>query len=182
MPVQPQPIRPDPDPTVMTTAQLERAITNLDALNIARIEIIDARLNAMDKAVELLQTFPTAIDVAISHLKELHDEKFRGISTQFKERDIRIDQRALDTKMAVDAAFAAAKETFGKSETGFAEQIKGLTTIVNEKAKSADDKLGDVKDRLTAIESRSKGTGEAWGWVFAAISLLIALAAVFLKR
>jgi len=177
-----QPIRPDPDPTAMTTAQLEKAILNVDALNVARIDIITARLDAMDKAVELLQTFPTAIDVAINHLKELHDEKFRGISTQFKERDIRIDQRALDTKLAVDAAFAAAKETFGKSETGFTEQIKGLTTIVNEKAKSADDKLGDVKDRLTTIESRSKGMGDAWGWLFGGVAILIAGAALFLKH
>jgi len=182
MVAQPQIIRPDPDPTAMTTAQLDRAIANLDALNIARIEIIQARLDAMDKAVELLQQFPTAIDVAISHLKELHDEKFAGIATQFKERDIRIDQRAGDTKLAVDAAFAAAKETFGKSETGFTEQIKGLTTIVNEKAKSADDKLGDVKDRLTTIESRSKGAGDVWGYLVAVGGILIAAGALFLKH
>lgn len=182
MVAQTQTIRPDPDPTAMTTAQLEKAIINVDALNVSRIEIITARLDAMDKAVDLLQKFPTAIDVAINHLKELHDEKFRGISTQFKERDIRIDQRAVDTQKAVDAAFAAAKETFGKSETGFTEQIKGLTTLVNEKAKSADDKLGDVKDRLTTIESRSKGAGDVWGYLVGVAGILIAGTALFMRH
>src|ERR1019366_8213313 len=87
---------PTPDPTVLTTEQLERAIAGLRDL--LRTEMaghrqgIDTRLDEMDKAKELLgatiNRIPEEVDKNVCNLRILHDEKFRSIQTQFIERDV----------------------------------------------------------------------------------------------
>jgi hypothetical protein len=61
------------DPTELTTRLIRREMASHQ-------QIIETRLNGMDKATELLNAnvtrVPTETDKAISHLKELHDEKF----------------------------------------------------------------------------------------------------------
>src|SRR6185503_2831523 len=83
--------RPIPDPTVLTTQQLQREVAALK-------EIIFTRLDANDKAVQLLHEdvtrVPTDTDKQIAHLKELHEEKFDSIDQQIKERDARMDREA----------------------------------------------------------------------------------------
>ena len=179
--------------------------------------VIDSRLDAMDKAIILLQAFadksPTtaAVDQAVRELRSLHEEKFRSIETQFKERDNRVEQTAKDSKIAVDAAFAASKEAVAeqnksnalsitKSETAFTKQIDGIISLIQTSTKSTDDKITDIKDRITTIESRGMGisltklenlqeardrgvtTTQNWGAVFGVIggiiSFLILIAAV----
>ncbi len=77
---------------------------------------------------------PTDTDKQIQHLKELvvalieeRDklvaEKFNGISTQFKERDVRVEQTARDTKVAVDAALQAAEKAVIKQNEQFGFSI-----------------------------------------------------------
>jgi hypothetical protein len=194
----PQEILPNPDPSIITTQQIDRAVNNLE-------EKIGARLNGIDKATDSfhddLVRVPTLLDRSILGLRELletrlkcmesdvsgvhkdlaqrgneikdqithlHDllvskinelasvtaERFIGVGSQFAERDTRTDQRAGDTKLAVDAAFAAAKEATGKIEAGFTKQIDSMSAMIDTKTKNADDKITDLKDRLTALESR----------------------------
>jgi hypothetical protein len=90
----------------------------------------------------------------INELASVTAERFIGVGSQFAERDTRTDQRAGDTKLAVDAAFAAAKEATGKIEAGFTKQIDAMSEMIDTKTKNADDKITDLKDRLTALESR----------------------------
>src|ERR1035437_9003936 len=91
---------PIPDPTVLTTQQLHRELLSLR-------EIIEARLNGNDAAVNLLRSttdkFPQVIAMSFNQLQGLHEEKFASIATQFLERDIRTEQTARDSKVAVDA-------------------------------------------------------------------------------
>ena len=179
--------RPVPDPTFLTTDQLRREISALKELSeIARLGIVDqltTRLEAMDKAIILLQTtsdkMPKHVSEAVQTLEKLHEEKFNSIATQFRERDTRTEQAAKDSKVAIDAALQAQKEAVGeqnksnalaisKSEAAFTKQIDQTTVIVaaqgkalDEKissmGKSLDDKISDMKDRIGTIETSSLG-------------------------
>jgi len=174
---------PSPDPTVATTESLLREIAHTkdfgDALVkfvrelveqkiIGAREALEARLNGNDQAVTLLRSttdkIPVLVDGAVRQLREVieqklltQDEKFRSVDTQFVERDTRTDQRAGDTKLAVDAAFAAAKESTAKIETGFTKQIDGLIALVESKTQNLMSALNDLKERQTLTEARTQG-------------------------
>jgi hypothetical protein len=81
---------PRPDPTLLTTAQLRQ---ELGALR----EIIESRLDAMDRATELLSDTvnrtPTVIQTEISHLRELDNERFSGVTQRFSSTE-RTQERA----------------------------------------------------------------------------------------
>lgn len=147
--------RPVPDPTVLTTDQLLRAIAGLR-------EVIEARLDGMDKAIELLQRtsdqFPLRIDEKIKALGDVHDEKFSSIEKQFKERDVRTEQTLKDGKVSIDAALLAQKESASKSEVSMSKQLDQLGTLIGSNNKALDDKHADLKERLTRIEGIFQGT------------------------
>jgi hypothetical protein len=173
--------RPIPDPTVYTTQQLDRALA-------AVRELYDVRLAAMDKAVALLQaTVDKSPSVAEMYAK--HEQMFANIQTQFQERDIRTEQTARDSKVAVDAALQAAKEAVGeqnkssalaiaKSEASTTKQIDQIGVTIATMEKGFDDKIGDMKDRLTLIEGHTKGIGDSWGFVIGFVGIISAVAAI----
>lgn len=192
MMVEPKTSRPDPDPTVLTTAQTQREVAALKELFVTRLE-------AMDKGIVLLQAFadksPTTAAVAqsVESLEKLHAEKFKSIETQFKERDVRTEQMAKVSDLAVNAAFAAAKEAVGeqnksnalsiaKSEAATAKQIDGILASITTATKTSDDKFSDLKDRLQALESQKKGAGDLLGYIIGIGGVLVALGAIYLKQ
>jgi hypothetical protein len=151
-------------------------------------ELLEARLCALEKLQELMRSAmrsgPDVITEAVQNLELLMDqkiatsaerldgkiqqhigetaEKFAGVGAQFSERDTRTDQRAGDTKLAVDAAFAAAKEATSKIEAGFTKQIDSLVGVMDTLSKNLDSKISDVKElindlklRVQSAESRS---------------------------
>ncbi len=174
---------PRPDPTVLTTEQLVREIANLRA-------IIETRLDANDKATDLIQqeisrrldTLARFRESEVDALRLLHEEKLRSVgqrlgdfadevSVRFAERDTRSEREARDNKIAVDAAFAAAKEAVaennkasetatGKSEAGFTKQIDQLTLLIETRAKASDDKIDDIKSQLANSQGRGQGIAE----------------------
>ncbi len=177
-----------------------------------KFEAVDTHFNAIEKAIELahqdLVRVPTQVDRAVGALRELMQEmivrhhalvldelhqhvastieKFLAVAAQFTERDTRTDQRAGDTKLAVDAAFAAAKEATAKIEAGFTKQIDAMVAMIDTKAQNAEDKISDIKDRLTAIESNQNGRQTAskdiTGWLAFGVMAAIAIAALFIKH
>src|SRR3984893_2075014 len=203
-------IVPQPDPTLLTTAQLTREISNArelieskvsgavlmlegriaanaSALETVRImvdrhvdtaindlkEILETRFVGMDRAVNLLQDIqnrvPMITDEKVNQLRSLHQEKFDSIAVQFAERDTRTEQTAAGVKIAVDAALQAAKEAVaeqnrsfalatGKSETATMKQIDALGLAIQTANKGLDDKIADMKDRLTRIEGMDLGS------------------------
>jgi hypothetical protein len=217
-------VRPVPDPTVLTTQQLLRELNSLR-------EILESRLDGMDRAVDVLQSTvnrsPTlseinvrqeekfnnfdqrfkdrdkAIDLlqvhidgfnqyvedSVGRLKDLHQEKFRSIETQFTERDTRTEQTSRDSKVAVDAALQAAKEAVGeqnkssalaiaKSEAATTKQIDSINTLIQSGNQALNDKIDDMKERITAFEGRSKGIGDGWGYMVGAFGLLLTLVSI----
>ena len=167
-----QTMTPIPDPTKLTTEALTREVAALK-------ELVITRLDAMDKAMDIfsanLTRAPTDVDKQISHLRalvektfEVHLEKFASIQTQFQERDVRTEQTARDSKVAVDAALQAAKEAVGeqnkssalaisKSEASTTKQIDQISVLIASSTKGLDDKIDDLKDRLTRVEGEDKG-------------------------
>ncbi len=194
---------PLPDPTVLTTAALDKAIAGLrDLLTAERIgqrEIFMTRLDEMDKAEDLIHKaidkIAEDVDRNVVNLRTLHEEKFRSIQTQFAERDVRTEQSAKDSKVAVDAALQAAKEAVGeqnkssslaiaKSETATTKQIDQLGVLITSTTKTTDDKIDDIKQRLTTIEGRANGVSTTKDDSRSNIALLISMvvAAVILLQ
>lgn len=150
----------DQDPSALTTQQLNTRITALRELVEAQIGAVKERLTGNDKAVDLLQKKSDAspsiaqVNDMVVALRELHSEKFESIQTQFKERDTRTDQTSRDSKTAIDAALQAAKEAVGKTELSFTKQFDQIGVQVATLSKNFDDKINDMKDRLTDLTAR----------------------------
>jgi hypothetical protein len=154
-------VTPVPDPTALTTDQLRREIAALR-------ELIEGRLEGMDTATELVKLsndkVPCLVKEAVRQLKEVTDEKFSSVQQQFRERDTRTEQTQKDSKVAVDAALQAAKEAVGeqnksnalanaKMEAAFTKQVDAIGVQIQSNTKANDDKVDDLKSRLTTIES-----------------------------
>jgi len=154
-----------PDPTALTTQQLLRE-------NFWLRELLETRIDGMDKALQLLQAFadrtPTTNDVQheVDALREVVFQRLEGIRTQIAERDTTTEKASKDVKSAVDAAFAAAKEavseqnksnalSISKSEAGVTKQIDSIIELIRTTAKGVDDKISDIKERITIIESKT---------------------------
>lgn len=195
---------PTPDPTSRTLEQLAAGIAALKELLLSELgssgkavaslrEIIEARLDGSDKAIELLQVstdkLPTKINETVARLQELHNEKFVSIALQFTERDTRTEQTAAQGKAALDAALAAQKEAvseqnksnalaINKSELGFTKQIDSITLLIASTAKGVDDKIDDIKGRLTTIEGQKTGGQMTTAAIVTMVSVIGTLIAI----
>jgi hypothetical protein len=210
LPTQAQPTVPIPDPTVRTIEQLQREIAGVKEQVVTLItgskDVIETRLNAMDRAIVLLQVqADKAIDNAVGHLQRVHEEKFSSIETQFIERDTRTEQTSRDSKVAVDAALQAAKEAVGeqnksnslaiaKSEASVTKQIDQIVMLISSGQTAMNDKMDDIKARVLMIEGRQAAQTshvppvvpptpeqhrDMWGYIVGAAGIMIAVMAIF---
>lgn len=174
------------DPSPLTTAALWREIQHLK-------ELFETKIDGIEKAIAVAHQdavrVPTEIQLQVSNLRELHDEKFASVEARFDERDKRFEQEAENSKVAVAAAFNASKEAVAKSEVGFAKQIDGLTEMFRTSVKALESKNDDVKDRLTRLEGRAEGTKETKTehtdsnkYVIAVVGLILTLLAFVVGR
>jgi hypothetical protein len=161
-------LRPRPDPTILTTEQLQRAVVALE----------------------------NNFKMQLGGLRELLDARFDKVDQQFDlvERQ-RVEQKQ-DTKVAVDAALQAQKEAvreqtlaseraIAKSEAATTKQLEQLGTTFTTALGSTGVTLSDIKERVGRIESVKVGVQEntthsqqSWGVAVAVASVVIALMAV----
>lgn len=167
---------PSPDPSTLTTNQLHEAISNLRS-------VFETRLNAMDKASEVLSEnvnrVPTLLDRQIQQIKELHGEKFAsvekqlagmisGIALQFEERDVRSKASETSASIAVAAALQAQKEAAAaqndanaaaitKSEASTVKQLDGIMALLASNTKAIDEKIASINGRLDRGEGANTG-------------------------
>lgn len=152
----------EPDPTVLTTQQLDRGLEGERDYVRGEIRVIEQRLNAMDVATRLLNEtvnrVPTDVQVSVGSLKDLHSEKFTSVALQFAERDTRQERESRDNKVAVDAAFAAQKEAaseqnksntlaIDKSERATAETLNKQADLFQSRTMALDGQIADLKER-----------------------------------
>jgi hypothetical protein len=146
--------RPIPDPTILTTQQLLRELAALR-------EIFETRLEGMDKATELLSDTvnrtPTAIQTAISNVREVYDERFKSIEKQFTERDIRTEQAARSSKEALDAALLSAKELVAQQNDANTTKAEKTEQNFTKQIDNALDRISEIKERIDRGEGSSSG-------------------------
>jgi len=167
--------RPVPDPTVLTTEALTREVSALKAL-------LELRIESESGARESADTFVQA-----------------GIERELQliERQ-RVEQKK-DTKDAVDAALAAAKEavkeqtmasglSIAKSENATNEQLKQLGTTFTTAISGVDRTINDWKDRVNKVEQvqaaqggQQQGVSATVAWILAGIGGLVAVASIIIQ-
>lgn len=182
--------KPDPDPTVATTAQLLREIRHLKEFVATRFEVVDTRFNGMDKAMDLLQRasdkVPSETDIKVANLKQVQDQRFNSIDLQFQERDIRTKQSTESATVAVGAALQAAKEAVGKqqesndraiakSEASTTKQIDQLGVLIASLDKTLSEKIDDTKKRLSVLDGRGAGLSSIGALVMVAVAIVSAV-------
>lgn len=190
-----QETKSNPDPTVATNDAVARAMkAERDFVN-GKIETLEQRLSGIDTATKL--RYDTLGDVTkkseliteIAHVIEIIDEKFESVETQFGliERQ-RVEQKK-DTKDAVDAALAAAKEavkeqttasglSIAKSETATTEQMKQLNATFTAALQGIGNSIDDLKERLSRIENRQLGASEQREYTREGLSSVQAILAI----
>jgi len=144
---------PVPDPSTVTQIAIDKATANLR-------EVIEERLDGMDKAIELVahqaSQIPSAAQIDINNLRELTNEKFTGLNNRFSEREKRSERQDAEYKENVKTAFDAADKAITKTEavvtkteTFLIKQIDLLfaSTISN-------------SNRIQALESAKAGATE----------------------
>jgi chromosome segregation ATPase len=111
---------PIPDPTVATYEALERGLQAVREYVDGQIRTLETRLDAMDKATEVLHETvtrtPTEIQLAIGHLRELAFERMNAISRE-------IDLMLAASKEAINKAEAANEKRFEEAEQWRAQAI-----------------------------------------------------------
>ena len=147
---------------------LTRVPTELDRRVDSLKELIETRINAIENNANRIEDRSLGnvviVQNALINLRELAattEQKFKSIAEQFSERDTRTEHDANSITVAMETAFAAAKENTSKIETSFTKNIDGQSELIKANIKSTDDKIADLKDRLTAIENRADGMTQA---------------------
>ena len=197
--------RPVPDPTALTNELVARAVLSLRELMETRLTGIDERVTTaismiVRHADTVVKQNTEITDEKIKALIDVVSVFKQTVNERFQLGDVQTEKAARDVKSAVDAAFAAAKEAVGeqnksnalsiaKSETATAKQIDQL--VENQRAaaqntndkvdalkKDVDDKNADLKDRLTAMESRTVGINQTGVFIVGAFAILASIAAI----
>ena len=160
---------PRPDPTLLTTEQMERGDKAERDYVDGLFAVLNERLRGIDTATivlnEIVTRVPTEVQKEVLHLRELVEEKFDSVGTQFKERDTRSERESRDNEIRVNAAFAAADKAadernksnglaIDKAQATTAEAISKLAELFRTSISAQGDKIDDLKDRLSELSDR----------------------------
>jgi len=198
-----------PDPSIATNDAVARAAKSERDYVDGKVEVIVTRLNAIDEITRglagSLERMPGERQAEILHLRELQDEKFDSVQTQFRANGVAVDAafaaqkeaaarqdeanaKAIDkSEKAVDVAFAAQKEAatkqdeanakaIDKSERATAETITTNQALVTSRTDALVKSLDEVKLQISKIESTKAGIGESTASNRANIAVLISVA------
>jgi hypothetical protein len=152
-------------------------------------ELTEQRLADLDKAIKLAadelaklaartESERAKVDAEMIRRQQAERElivsQVELVRAVMTEKFTAVDGRFEESKVAVDAAFAAAKEAVAeqnkansqaitKSETATKEQLASLSRVTDAGIAGLSDKITDARDRLTVIESLTRGIKEASG-------------------
>lgn len=161
---------PVPDPTKLTTDAVQALKEQLIALFGKEFDFVAKEIVRLRSDID---SSPKLIMEQTKHLEVLMNEKFKGVDQQFAGRDTALAAALLAQKTSVEEQNKSNALSAAKSEAGFDKRIEGVSALIASQALNSDGKFGDLKDRLTAIESRSKGLSDGYGWLIAFIGVLV---------
>lgn len=187
-------LRPIPDPTVLTTEQLQREILQIRELIEARLkgnrEALDIKCDTLEKDISKLRAdakyqqeqlerkIQESVTASIIQLKETRDEKFKTITVQYEDSKQAMAAALVSQREIATAQNAFTAASFAKSEATFTKLIDQTQTIVNTVTKAMDDKINDLKSRIDKSEGRGRGSADMWGYVIGVVGMMIAVATV----
>lgn len=194
-------VKPDPDPTLLTTENLRREISHLKELTAEKLETQLTRVDAIEhrldhkytETAEAIKNLHKLILANIETLASVMSQRFESIAIQFTERDKRTEQLSLADKTAIAAALQAQKEAAGaqnesnaasvtKQEAAFTKLLDQNQVLFHTSMSALTTQINDLKSRLDTGEGQSKGKGDMWGYAAGVAGLAIAAAALFLKH
>lgn len=164
-------IKPDPDPTILTTENLRREIANLK-------ELMETRLNAGKSEIVALHDL---IMAKIEVLASVTSQQFISISDKFAEKD-----KAVSVGLSAQKEAAAAQQDSNtaatqKMEDNFTKLLDQGRELLSEVRRNTDVQISDIKSRL----DKGDGSTNAWGYMVGIIGTLIgvgSLIVTFLKH
>jgi hypothetical protein len=155
------------------------AVSQLQKIQDERFRSIETQFTEKDKRLEQTSTdSKVAIAAALQAQKEAVGQQNESNSLAIAKSEAAIATALQAQKEAVSQQNESNSLAIAKSEAAFTKQIDQIATLIGVGQKNADDKFDDIKSRLQAIEGRSTGAHDVWGYVFGAIGLLIGLATV----
>jgi hypothetical protein len=150
--------RPVPDPTELTTKNLQREIQSLR-------ELVESRLQAIVESAsvrqEQIDKIPIEIKERVERLRELVYEKFNGVDNKFASNEVALSAALLAAKEAVKEQNTSNNTAISKSEAATNKQIEQLGLLIKATSDGLVDKIDDLKDRLTLIEGKTSGVKES---------------------
>jgi hypothetical protein len=157
---------PVPDPTKLTT----------DAVALARAQIeklFDVQITGVHKDVAQLELIVKEIPVLAlakqDRLKELLEEKFVGVKTEFTMRDI-----------ALAAAFKAAEAAVKQQNESNTLAIDKAGTAFTKQIDSLDEKIDDLKERISMLARKDWSVVGAY--IVGSVGVAALVAAALLKH
>src|SRR6185437_10924011 len=115
--------RPVPDPTELTTKNLQREIQSLR-------ELVESRLQAIVETAgvrqEQIDKIPAEIQERVERLRELVSEKFNGVDNKFASNEVALSAALLAAKEAVKEQNTSNNTAISKSEAATNKQIEQL--------------------------------------------------------
>jgi hypothetical protein len=158
---------------------MHREITMLKELVYARIDGVESNLHSFQEAITRV---PTEVQKAIEGLRELTNERVRSIDERFHAREGFLASQFDAAREIAAEQIRSSNIAIGKSETAFARQIEQLSVLLNQQDKATNDKVYELRNRLTLIEGMSQGgvnrNVESRQGIATAISIIVAAVAV----
>lgn len=174
---------PNPDPTTLTTAQLQQGLLNLDRLLTTRIDGIE---KAAIEANNNMTRVPTEVDKQIARLKELMDQKFAGtealtderfasVARDFGQRDKGVADLFTERDKSVQVALQAAEKAVGKqneasdraiqkAEDATTKSLDALQAIFKSEFAGLRHEQSGQRDLINLLQSRlDRGDGTLSG-------------------
>jgi hypothetical protein len=148
-------IKPDPDPTVLTTEALHRAINQVEEKFNIQLEVINEKFVSVTNQLQLVE---------------------RQRVEQKADTQKAVDAALAAQKEAVKEQTTASERAIAKSEASTADQLKQLSTTFDTSIKGLTDNLNDAKDRIGKIENIRLGGKESTTAIYAFIVIVIAVA------
>ena len=184
---------PNPDPTVRTMELVDKGLASLRNELTIRFDAVTTRFDANDEAIRIVKEdavrVPTLLQTAIATVRELLmsadkivEERLSGlihthmaeVSVLVSEREKRNDERAQAANTAVAAALSTVREATAEIRASFTKQIDQLAQIMQATNVGLGDKVEDLKERISKLETQMLTTDRGKDKSVAMIGTVIA--------
>jgi vacuolar-type H+-ATPase subunit I/STV1 len=107
----------------------------------------------------------------VDSLIEANDRRYEQ---RFGDSQTAIAAALAGVKLGGDAALVAQKEAAAKAEEASERRFEAQRTETNQRMDELSRQISDLKQALSGLGGRSVGIKEMWGYIIAAVTVLIA--------